>query len=503
MSDGSHSGSSLLELLRETGDDIARNRRIFCNRDLDLSEIDAIGFDMDYTLAAYAQEALEDLSIELTVDRLISERGYPEAIRERVHTMPGFAIRGLVMDTELGNVLKLDSYRNVSRGYHGFRELSELEESTYRSEAIRFNGERYALADTLFALPEVTMYAALVAFLEETEGERESWRQVYDDVRFSIDLAHRDGSLKARIMADTPHYVTRSEGLARALHRLRSSGKQLFVLTNSWPRYTDHLMGYLLDDMRPEYPSWRNYFDIIIAAAQKPDFFTEPGALLRSGDDYEPGAEAAAGPLEGDTIYMHGNSRDLIERTGWTPSRTLYVGDHIYGDILRSRKSAWRTMMIVQEMESELEHADETLEQLTSIRELEVAVERVTFELAYDEWLSNNLDAALDAIPRAAARGDRDELERIARSELKRAREDGRRRRRDLLERLLKAERALDDDRNPYWGPIFKAYNANSVFGEQVEDFACLYTSSVSNLVYYSPMHTFRAPRRPMSHERG
>ncbi len=347
------------------------------------------------------------------------------------------------------------------------------------------------------------MYAALVDYLEETEGPRENWRQVYDDVRFSIDLAHRDGSLKARIMADTPRYVTRSEGLARALHRLRSSGKQLFVLTNSWPKYTDHLMKYLLDDMRPEYPSWRNYFDVIIAAAKKPDFFTEPNALLRSGDDYEPGGPARPGPLERDADYMHGTSRDPIDRTGWSPPQTLYVGDHIYGDILRSRKSAWRTMMIVQEMQPELEHADEMLDQLTAIRELEVAVERVTFELAYDEWLSDNLDSALDTIPKSAHDGDRDELERIARSELKRAREGGRRRRRDLLERLTAAERELDHDRNPYWGPIFKAYNANSVFGEQVEDFACLYTSSVANLVYYSPMHTFRAPRRPMPHERG
>ena len=33
----------------------------------------------------------------------------------------------------------------------------------------------------------------------------------------------------------------------------------------------------------------------------------------------------------------------------------LYVGDHIYGDILRSKKdTAWRTAMIIQELETEV-----------------------------------------------------------------------------------------------------------------------------------------------------
>jgi hypothetical protein len=39
-------------------------------------------------------------------------------------------------------------------------------------------------------------------------------------------------------------------------------------------------------------------------------------------------------------------------------------------------------------------------------------------------------------------------------------------------------------------------------FGEQVEDYACLYTSRVSNLLQYSPLRYFRAPRDKMPHER-
>jgi 5'-nucleotidase len=63
----------------------------------------------------------------------------------------------------------------------------------------------------------------------------------------------------------------------------------------------------------------------------------------------------------------------------------------------------------------------------------------------------------------------------------------------------------LDDriDRvfNPHWGSILREGNENSRFGEQVNDYADLYTSRVSNFGSYSPLRYFRAPRRPMPHE--
>lgn len=77
-----------------------------------------------------------------------------------------------------------------------------------------------------------------------------------------------------------------------------------------------------------------------------------------------------------------------------------------------------------------------------------------------------------------------------------------RRRRRERLEQLKDAEQALEEHYNPYWGLIFKLGNENTLFGEQVEDYACLYTSRVSNFVNYSPLHYFRAPRQWMPHER-
>jgi hypothetical protein len=63
-------------------------------------------------------------------------------------------------------------------------------------------------------------------------------------------------------------------------------------------------------------------------------------------------------------------------------------------------------------------------------------------------------------------------------------------------------ERETDLAFNPHWGPMFREGNEISKFGEQVEAYACVYTSRVSNFRHYSPMHTFRSPRDRMPHER-
>ena len=60
----------------------------------------------------------------------------------------------------------------------------------------------------------------------------------------------------------------------------------------------------------------------------------------------------------------------------------------------------------------------------------------------------------------------------------------------------------IDAKFNPYWGPIFREGYEVSKFGEQVEAYACVYTSRVSNFRYYSPMQYFRGPRDRMPHER-
>lgn len=45
---------------------------------------------------------------------------------------------------------------------------------------------------------------------------------------------------------------------------------------------------------------------------------------------------------------------------------------------------------------------------------------------------------------------------------------------------------------HPIWGSILKTGYQNSRFAHQVERFACLYTSHVSNMTFYSPSKSYR-----------
>jgi 5'-nucleotidase len=369
------SSKAHLELLEALGQsvprtlDIPRARRIFVNRNLRMDEIDLIGFDMDYTLALYHQRNLEALSIQCTLDKLIAKRGYPEEIRA-LDFDPSFAVRGLVVDRRFGNVFKADRYGHVGRVYHGRTAMSrEDRHALYRLERIRLSSPRYAWIDTLFALPEAVMYSAVIDFFER-KGGRVRFGKIWQDIRECIDEAHRDESMKRIIKANLGDYIVKDPELAPTLHKFRSSGKRLFLLTNSAWDYTDAVMTHLLGAALPAYANWRSYFDIVIVAGSKPAFFTERKPFLEID---------AAGNVKGqhtglfarNRIYQGGNIHDFEAGVGVRGDHVLYIGDHIYGDMLRAKKSSvWRTAMILQELVAELTAVENKKEGLERVEQL-------------------------------------------------------------------------------------------------------------------------------------
>ena len=54
---------------------------------------------------------------------------------------------------------------------------------------------------------------------------------------------------------------------------------------------------------------------------------------------------------------------------------------------------------------------------------------------------------------------------------------------------------------NPYWGSLIKVDNELSRFGDQVKDFACLYTSRVSNFLFYPQDRYCLSPVEFLPHE--
>jgi 5'-nucleotidase len=479
--------------------DVPRENRIYVNRNLRLDRIEMVGFDMDYTLALYNQARIEELSMRATLHKLVTAKGYPEAIRSLEYD-PMLAIRGLVVDRENGNIFKPDRYGFPGRARHGLAPIDRAKVSElYQSERTRLSNRRYAWIDSLFALPEAVLYGCLVDYFDRNQlPSRPDYNTLWEHIRECIDLAHRDGSIKAIVSEELADYVVRDAGLAETLHKFRSSGKRLFLLTNSAWDYTTRLMGHLLDGTLAAYPSWRNYFDVIVVSAGKPEFFTEAHPFVDLDGEGLPLLQSSTGPFLRGRIYSGGNLKEFQTRARASGDRVLFVGDHIYGDMLRSRKSSnWRTAMVLQELEHEITVYDRQRKDLNQLDQLDSQLVQLDAEL-------NERQSAMRSLQKLADQGDAATKESLA--EAKRAvKEEIERLRKELRAAGVshhKVEDAIDNVFNPYWGPLFREGYEISKFGEQVEAYACVYTSRVSNFRFYSPMQYFRGPRDRMPHER-
>ncbi len=488
---------TLLEQMRSESE-VTRQSRIYCNRNLRMESIEWIGFDMDYTLAIYNQQSMEKLSIQLTLDKLVKDKGYPSDICD-LHYDTNYAIRGLVIDRQLGNVFKMDRHRHVGRVYHGFRLLTlEERKKQYRNSVINLSDDRYAWIDTLFGLPEAVMYITLVDYFERTNKNRQSYAQLWDDIRSSIDRAHADQSLKSTICADLEDFLIKDSSLAETLHKLRSSGKKLFLLTNSYYEYTNALMTYLLDGELKAYPSWKKYFEVIVVGGKKPGFFTKKQPFVAVDSETGQLLDTPVKELERGVAYQGGNLLDFERMTHCAGERVLYVGDHIYGDILKLKKShVWRTTMVIQELEAEYD-VGRSMEQHE--RDLELLDRRrrnLASEIDYQTMILKKVDKLLVDTNESEMEERLQQIKRQVRTTLSSLRD-----RESIMQQEVDAlESSIDRAYNPYWGSMIREGNESSRFGEQVNDYADLYTSRVSNFRLYSPLRYFRGARAKMPHE--
>ncbi|XP_028058737.1 5'-nucleotidase domain-containing protein 4-like isoform X5 [Camellia sinensis] len=489
-------------------------KRIFCNRSLNMTSIVAVGFDMDYTLAQYKPETFESLAYEGTIRKLVYDLGYPPMLLEWTFDWK-YMVRGLVLDKKRGNILKMDRHKYVKVAYHGFRELSKEDKvATYGSTLIRdaFDEPDYALIDTLFSLAEAYLFAQLVDFKDNNPGKipgDAGYSRMYKDVRAAVDLCHRDGTLKQMVAKDPKRYINEDTSIVPMLKMLRDSGRSTFLVTNSLWDYTNIVMNFLCGPQTLGSCSilnfeWLRFFNVVITGSAKPSFFhdenrahlfevePESGMLLNT-DNGTPMPQVGGAlrlPLKSLNksckVFQGGNVGHLHKLLGIeSSSQVLYVGDHIYGDILRSKKVlGWRTMLVVPELEKEVEFLWEcrgTRKQLRLLRNerdlIEDKIHHLKWSLKF-EGLNGDEKEKLSS-----------ELEKLE-SQREKVRLSHQQSQRECHQKFHKV-----------WGQLMKTGYQNSRFAHQVERFACLYTSQVTNLSLYSPDKYYRPSEDFMPHE--
>ncbi|RDX95100.1 Cytosolic purine 5'-nucleotidase, partial [Mucuna pruriens] len=520
-------------------------KQIFCNRPLNMKNIVAVGFDMDYTLAQYIPETFESLAYQHTVEKLVYDMHYPPEVctinlvvistifndKKKVSQSyimwlllswsfdSNYMVRGLVLDKKRGNILKMDRHKYVKVAYHGFTELSKEDKvGTYGNTLVydSFDGPDYALIDTLFSLAEAYLFAQLVDFKDRNPGkipEHVDYACLYKDVRDAVDLCHRDGTLKQKVAIDPKRYINEDTSIVPLLKMLRDSGRATFLVTNSLWDYTNVVMNFLCRSKGVNESTqfdWLKYFDVVITGrsyflakpdhvnhsySTKPSFFLEgnhanlfevdpESGMLLNTDNGSPMAQVgnistrvlkekdcARKVFQGGSV---GHLHNLLSIE--SSSQVLYVGDHIYGDILRSKKVlGWRTMLVVPELEKEVKLLWELRDARKELQLLRSECDRIEDEMHYlneslrlrnsDEDTKQKLDLELDKLKL--------ESERVRLSH-------------------QEAQRKLHQKFHEPWGQLMKTGYQNSRFAHQVERFACLYTSQVSNMALFSSDKYYR-----------
>jgi HAD superfamily 5'-nucleotidase-like hydrolase len=462
-------------------------RGIFCNRTLNLRSVRAIGYDMDYTLVDYRVAAFEHMVYAQALARLGSEEWPVEGLAFD----PQMVTRGLVIDTELGNLVKANRFGFVKRAMHGTRMLGfDEQRAAYGQVLVDLNDARWVFLNTLFSLSEGCLYGQAVDLLDQGALPRPfEYASLYRHIRSRVDAQHLEGHLKAAIAADPDRFVVQDSEAALALLDQKAAGKKLLLITNSEWGFTANMMAHAYDRHLPGDMTWRQLFDLVIVSARKPAFFTEHGPFFEVVD--ESGLlRPLLGPLQPGGIYLGGSAAQVERDLGISGDEILYVGDHMFGDVHVSKRTlSWRTALVLRELEGEVAALEAY--QDTERRLLDLMHQKGALESALSH-------ARLSLQRRKAGYGPESEQDpawwevRIH----------------DLRNQLLALDaqiaplaKAGTELTNSRWGLLTRAGNDKSHLTRQIERYADIYTSRVSNFLHATPYAYFRSPRGSLPHD--
>jgi len=293
-----------------------------------------------------------------------------------------------------------------------------------------------------------------------------TYATMHADIRSAVDHIHIQGSLKQRTVENLEKYVVKEPKLPLLLDRMSEHGK-VFLVTNSEYQYTNAVMTYLFD-----FPStnnetrrpWTSYFSYVIVDAKKPLFFGG-GTSLRQVDTETGNLKIGhcTGGIEKGAIYSGGSSDILCDVMNAKGREILYIGDHIFGDILKSKKRCgWRTFLVVPEISQEMSVWNQKKDLYNKLNEL------------YDKIsdMYSELDSASQEIPSLFNLKDQT---------------------RTVIHEM--------DTAFGVFGSLFRNGSRQTFFASQVMRYADLYASSFINLLHYPFCNFFKAAAVLMPHE--
>ena len=450
---------------------------IFINRTLNMKKIKAIGFDMDYTIVRYNTEAFERFTHQSVLKKLVSEKKYPEEILKLDFDFAR-VIQGLVIDKKKGNLLKVSRFGKVKSSYHGLTPIDFKEQQKmYGNGVIDLSDSHIQSLDTNFSVSNGVLYSQLVE-LKKKDASYPDFETLADDIKEALDICHSDGTLKNHVRNNIADFIIQDPEVVTLFERYKRYGKKLLVITNSDFSYTKLLLDYTINPFLKEHKDWSELFEITITLSSKPRFFTTKTPFL----SIDP-ATGLMSNVEGKItkgIYQGGFAGKLQKDLGLEGDEILYLGDHIYGDVVSIKKTFnWRTALVLDPLKEEIEA-------IVASAHIQVEIDKQMTIKESLEHMLNDIDIRKN-----------EHHEDVSKEELNKLFTDIDKVNSTISELLEQHKKFF----NPYWGEMMRAGLEESRFADQVEKYACIYMTKVADLITYSPRTYFRPFRRTLPHE--
>lgn len=334
-----------------------------------LSDYDCFGFDLDNTLVQYKIAEMVKMEYEGICKYLIEQKGYPAAVLQQEIDYD-FLQKGLILDFENGNLLKLNWNGTIAKAAHGTHFLNETEiKEIYGKEKRWSVTNEYVdnflatwngpLADRMralldyFDMPASLIFGRMVDYIDKHDaGQKyDLWPDILEAIRDMYAREHfslNSGEYFPKLKSDPGRYVHKaSPELLKWLKEVREK-KTTFLITGSHIDFADCTASWALGD------NWRDYFDLVICFARKPGFFTSAKPFVQL-NGIEETLALQPEQLKLGEIYSQGNWRDLYpllqQKTKNPDTQFLYFGDNLIQDVHAPAKyTKCDTVVVVEEM---------------------------------------------------------------------------------------------------------------------------------------------------------
>ncbi|KAI6652293.1 5'-nucleotidase domain-containing protein 3 [Oopsacas minuta] len=444
---------------------------VYANKMVNLSEIHVYGFDYDYTLVRYTPALIKEI-YNNSKQALVEQLNYPTGLYDIPFNIK-FSTRGLHYDIVEGILMKIDGTHRIQLGtaYIGHRPVKDddiirIYGSTHIP--ISFMNDTYGNAPRHkrlvhfidnFSSAEINLLTDVAEFFLSRNIPYDPVN-LYTDVHDAVHEVHVKHQLHDAIINNVEKFIEKPSKITLLLERLKNAGKKTFLVTNSPFYFIDAGLKYLTG-----YPDWKDLFDLIIIDAGKPAFYTatRPFRLLEPNCKFKKW-DTVSGFHPGN-VYCQGNVTDLMKYSGWNGQEVIYIGDHMYSDLVDPvLKFGWRSGAIIPDLEREINRMNTKEYQmtLTTVLQLEQLIAKYTPLV--------NTTAEIQTV--------------------------------DFWEIELANEfKNLKENFNKQFGSLFRTIHGTSYFSRRLARFADLYTARVDNLLNYSLSERFYGRRISLPHE--